>query len=156
MSHQIRRCISHYKAIFLLNCNANLIFGSLVVPYLKLILSVGAVVGLFTVIRLHEAMDALPLVLASVLGLCSICVMVPIAIVMSSMYKMSTKFRRIMNSKVETLPNNRYRMTYLLDFRSCPLIRCKIGSLYHMEAKAKVTWFQKLINGTKYTLVYFK
>jgi len=40
-----------------------------------------------------------------------------------------------------------------MELKSCPLIRCKVGGLYHMESKAKLTLIQKVINGLKYLLV---
>jgi len=156
MSHRIRRCILYYRGIFILNNDFNVVYGSLVIPYLKFILSVVIVVGMFALIRLHNAMGTFSLVLAGTMVCCSVLFLVPIAIVMSSMYKISTQFSRTLRLKVETLPNRRERLVYRRDLRSSQLIRCKIGKLYHMESKAKLTWVQKLVNGTKYILVNFK
>ena len=37
--------------------------------------------------------------------------------------------------------------------KSCALIRCQIGNLYHMEAAAKLTMIDNVVNGIVFLLV---
>jgi hypothetical protein len=43
-----------------------------------------------------------------------------------------------------------------MQIESCQLIRCQVGGLYYMEAKAKLTLIHQVVNGVVYLLVNVK
>jgi len=123
------------------------------IPFIKLMLVSVFVTSFFAVVRLHRALDKLSLATVLVCVVTSVSLVGPISVVMSSLYKMSTKFSRNLSPKIKLVSNEAEKLIYLRELKSCPMIRCKVGGLYHMESKAKLTLVQKVINAIKYLLV---
>jgi hypothetical protein len=42
------------------------------------------------------------------------------------------------------------------ELNACQLIRCEVGGLYHMEAKAKLTLSHSIVDGLVFLLVQHK
>jgi len=145
--------ISHYRGIYILNRDFNLCFGSICIPFSKLGLIFTFIFSLFAAVRLRKDLDGLSLVMTSVVAVTTACLILPISAIMSSLYDVSSRFKQNMLSILREMLNRKERQDAEGQLKSCPLIRCQIGSLYHMEAKAKLTLMQHVVNGFVFLIV---
>jgi len=152
----IRRYIIHYRGLCLLSSHFNMAFGSIILPFLKLQLAVGFTICVFIAIRLNAYLNIFSLGLVSVFTWTSALLLIPISIVTSRFYAISTKFKPHHIPSIHRLSQPHSRNILVRMLKSCPLIRIHVGSLYYMEAKAKLTMIHKVVNGLKYLLVNVK
>jgi len=156
----ISSCISYYRGVYLLNENSNVAFGKVFIPWMKLVVLLGMIVTSFAIIRLRADLDAISSFLMPAALIGSLTLIVPITMVMSSTCRISEKFRQSLTSdryhldELRLRARNRNYFDRLL--RSCSLIRCKVGNMYHMEAQAKLTMLDRTVNGLVYLLVNSK
>ena len=137
----------------MLNNNHNLVFGTTIIPFIKLALILVFIMSFFAAIRLSNELDALSFTLVSVTAFTTLMLMAPIAIVMSTMFDISAKFSRNLAPRIQLVPVKRVREIFIRQLKSCHLIRCQVGSMYHMEAKAKLTMTHNVVNGVVFLLV---
>jgi len=148
-----------YRCIYVLNNSFNVVFGRFIIPYFKFGIILGFITSFFAFVRLHDDLDFLPLVMVSVVMSVSIILLAPMAGVMSSLYDTSTQFSRNMSQLIQMIPYNSSRRRSQIaekQSKSCPLISCQIGNLYHMEAKAKLTLIHNVLHGVAYLMVNLK
>ena len=131
-------------------------FGKLCIPFLKIILVLGFIICFFAFARLYQDLDILSLVLVT--GVASIIpvLVIPMSIVMSSLYDMSSKFKRHLSIRIQFEANQERRRVLEGQLKSCALIRCQVGNFYHMEAKAKLTLIHNVLNGIVFLMVNAK
>jgi len=134
----------------------NLVFGQLVVPFIKLCLIVAFVVSFVTVVRLHKYLDVVSLVMISTMVWTTILDLFPTAIIMSKLYDVSQKFSWNVSERCRPIALQTDRLFLKMQIESCQLIRCQVGGLYYMEAKAKLTLIHQMVNGVVYLLVNVK
>jgi len=135
----------------------NLVFGQILIPSAKLMLMVVFTVSFFSLFRLYKRLNILSLVLVTPITVLVLILLIPMTLVISSLYVTSKKFTGNMAQCIRELDDTaRNKKTLQLGLRSCNLIRCKVGGLYYMEAKAKLTTLHKVVNGLKYLLVNVK
>jgi len=159
ISSEILRCILQYKALYILNTKCNMVFGKIVLPGIKLVLMVAFTIAFFTVIRLYKYLHPLSLCMVTLVSWTCFLLLIPLTIVMSSVYGTSRRFLKVSNQCVWQLYSNEDRMNKVMlkrQLNSCNLIRCQVGGMYYMESKAKLTVVHKLVNGFKYMLVNVK
>lgn len=132
-------------------------FGKLIVPVIKLALVLIFIFSLYAFLRLFKDLDAISFLFITIASSTSVLELVPIAIVMSSMFDTSTQFPRKLAPRIISLVENEHsRQIFKRCLKACAVIRCKVGNLYHMEAEAKLTMFQYLINGAVFLMVNAK
>ena len=150
------KSILYYKAIYVMNNEVNVVFGTIIIPYLKVILMLLFVSAVFACARLFETISFLTLVFAAILSITTTGLLGPISIVMYRLYDLSLNFPK--NLFAETLQSTGKKSRKYLEanLNSCPLIRCQIGSWYHMEGKAKLTMLHNTINGLAFLLINVK
>jgi len=155
-SIEIERYIIHYRGLYLLSSHLNAGFGSLILPFVKLQLGIGFTICVFIAIRLNTYLNIFSFGLVAIFTWTSALLLIPISIVTSRFYVISTKFQPNMTPIIHRVSSADFRKILDTTLRSCPLIRINVGSLYHMEAKAKLTMLHKVVNGIKYLLVNVK
>jgi len=153
----IRQYIVLYKAIYILNTDCNLVFGQIMLPFIKLSVMIFFTACSFTIIRFFDRLSLISLALASLIGCTAVILLIPTTIVMSNLFKISKDFRMKLISRIQHLHGeSRRKQALLLQLSSCYIIRCGVGGLYYMEARAKLTVISKVINGIKFLLVNVK
>ena len=75
---------------------------------------------------------------------------------MSSLYDMSLVFSTNMSQQIRGMANKKKRRVLEAQLTACPLIRCELGGLFHMESEAKLTMLHHVINGVVFLMVNFK
>jgi len=85
--------------------------------------------------------------------MCCAVVLLPMSILMSSLFEKSAQFQRNMLPYVQLIADKQTRKQVEGQLKACSLIRCQVGSLYHMEAKAKLTMLSHVISGVVFLLV---
>jgi len=154
---EVDQCIIRYKALYILNTDCNIVFGRLMLPFLKLVLMIFFATAFFAIIRFVRHLTLLSFSMVALIAWTSALMLVPTSIVMSSLYKISTRFRRNVPPYVSCLDETQFRKEVIKrQLIGCGVIRCQVGGLYYMEAKAKLTVIHKLMNGLKYLLVNIK
>jgi len=154
---QISRCILHYKALFIISTGCNLVFGQIALPFIKFIVMFLFTTSFFAIVRLYDRMNLLSFILFSVITWTTLLLLIPTTFIMSSLYKTSKNFIRNFIPSIRRMnATNQQKEVLLRQLGSCSVIRCKVGGLYYMEAKAKLTVIHKLVNGLKYLLVHVK
>jgi len=101
-------------------------------------------------------MNALALSMVFIVATGAPFLIMPISIIMSSLYETSAQFQYNLKQAVNTVSNTNVMNYWKLALESCPVVRCKVGSLYYMEAKAKLTLLQRLVDGIIFLLVNAK
>jgi len=82
--------------------------------------------------------------------------MIPISFVLSNIFKISKDFRRTLFPMTYELADRKAKDEIKGQLKSCALIRCKVGNLYHMEVQAKLTMLDRTVNGVVFLLVKVK
>ena len=136
-----------------MNNDYNAAFGKIIVPFVKFGIILGFIMTFFATVRLYEDLDMLSLVFVFSCALNSLLLMTPMAIVMSSLFDISTKFARNLLPMIHLVPVKRNKEMLGRQLNSCPLIRCQVGSMYHMEAQAKLTMLHNVVNGIAFLMV---
>jgi len=145
--------IMHYRGIYLLNQEFNFGFGKIFVPCLKILLIFVFISCLFAVVRFRTDLDGLSLTMISITLVTSASLTIPISIIMSSLYSASSQFKQHMIPVLSKISDKTVRKHIEGQLKSCPLIRCQVGNLYHMEAKAKLTMLEHVVNGYVFLMV---
>jgi len=138
----------------MLNEEANIAFGMLFIPCLKMVVLLGLAVSFFAVVRLREDLDAISLfIMPTTILACGILIF-PIAQVMSRTYDISQKFKKIIFTSNQVLTGRKTRNRYLeRQVKACAIIRTKVGNIYYMEAQAKLTMIDYTVNTLVFLLV---
>jgi len=154
---QIYKCILHYKSLVIITKDCNLVFGRILLPFVKLLLMIFFVTSFFALLRFYDQLNLIPLVLLILITYTTLLLLLPTTMVMSALYKTSKTFIRNLKPRIRSLNESINQKEILKgQLKSCGLIRCEIGGLYFMESKAKLTLIHKIVNGLKYLLVNVK
>ena len=143
---RLERCILHYRAIYILNNDFNLVFGKLILPFLKFALIITFSLSFFAVARLFNDLGSFSLFFLGMYALCGAALLAPLAIVTSSMFDLSSQFHRNVSSNIGLSTGIQIKRRLQQQLISCPIIRCQIGNLYYMEGKAKLTMVHNILN----------
>jgi len=143
----------HYRGILILITDFNMAFGRLVVPFIKLMLAIAFVVCLFAVIRLTQDLETLSLTLLVMLVVASAVSLFPISVIMSSLFDTSTQLRSNLIPIINETENTKARTYFDRQLLACEPVRCQVGSLYHMEANAKLTLMHNIVSAVVCLLV---
>jgi len=153
---RINRCVRYYRGIYLINQEVNAAFGTLFIPFVKLVLLLGFIVSFFAIVRLREKLDGISSVMIPATFTATVLVVVPFSIVMSRMYQSSKNFKLVLAPKIREFTRREIRDYLQYKVQSCCLIRCKVGNMYYMEAQAKLTMLDRVVNGLVFLLVNSK
>jgi hypothetical protein len=82
--------------------------------------------------------------------------LVPSAILTSALYDYSSQFQRNVLEASRGWKTKKTRVVVAKELQACQLIRCEVGGMYHMEAKAKLTLSHSVVNGLVFLLVQHK
>ena len=123
---------------------------------MKAVLTCGFIIAFFTVVRRYEYLDHLSFMLLSGVTSATFIIIVPVTIIMSSLYDKSSQFCHNLSRKVHRGESKKSRQIFLYQLKSCPLIRYQVGGFYYMEAKAKLTLLHNILNGIVYLVVNVK
>jgi len=145
--------LKHYRGIFIFNKDLNTGFGIILIPFLKLGLILAFVFSLFAAVRLRDDLDELSFAMVAVVVLTSAALTVPTTIIMSSLYDVSSQFKGNMLPILDRISHPIDKKYAKSQMESVQLIRCSVGNLYHMEAKAKLTMVNHVVNGLVFMLV---
>jgi len=148
--------IMHYRGIQLLNQDFNKSFGTFIVPSLKLTLLFVTILSFFAVVRLSHGMYVLLNVMMPIFTIIGIGLLFLVSANMSSLFDISEQFKRNCFRNIELISDKKARIHFMGQLKACSLIRGQVGSLYHMEARAKLTLIQHLVNGLVFVLVNVK
>jgi len=74
------------------------------------------------------------------------------AIVMSNVFHISSKFRWNMQKNMLLLTRGR-RDIAKRTLISCPILKCKVGTFYYMEGKAKLTLADMILNAVAFVVI---
>ena len=152
----VQEWILHYRGIYLLNNVCNLVFGTIVFPFTKMATILVFILCFFASFRLFKYLDFLSLVFVASTAVTTCLSLVPTTLVMSSLYDISRKFSENLFPRIRFAGEKKTEMILKGYLKSCPLTRCQVGSLYHMEAKAKLTVIHNVVNGIVFLLVNVK
>ena len=152
----IERCISHYKGIYIMSNDANLAFGMIVVTFIKLSVISTFMISVFAKIRLAQSLDGFSLTFLTGAMLTALFILIPISIIMSSLYSISLHFSSNLSEQIRLVTQKKSKRILAGKLKSCSLIRVKVGNLYHMEARAKLTVLHCLAKGVVVLLVNIK
>ena len=150
---RVETCILHYRAIYCLNNVCNAAFGKLIIPFVKLAVIIAFILSFFAFVRLHKELEIISLAFITTVVFTSVLLLGPIAVIMSSLFDMSSKFCFNLSLKAKFVTDLKARKILERDLKACPLIRSQVGGLYHMEAKAKLTMIHNVVDGVAYLLV---
>jgi len=152
----IERCISMYQRIYSFNNLCNTIYGSAVIPTCKGALMIAFIIFFFGSARLHEELDFLTLAFAIVVFSTSFIMICTMSIVLSSLYEISTVFKPNIGIRIQKLSQPLDKKILNRELKACQTMSCQVGSLHHMEAEAKLTLADSLINGVAWLLINVK
>ena len=147
--------IGHYRWIYLLNKTCNVTFGKLYIPFMKLFLILTFILCFFATVRVLEYLDLFILVFVLIVVLTSLLLLVPISIIMSSFFDISRVFSKNFSARInnDTKETAIVKSMVVAQLRSCQVIRCEVGNVYYMEAQAKLTMLQHVVNGVVFLMV---
>ena len=152
-SSTINRWMLYYKGIYVLNNVCNKAFGTILFPVIKLIVILAIIFSFFTYVRLFKYLDLVYFLFVACCMLASLITLVPSSLVMSSLYTISQNFSKNLTSRLNFTAKKKTMKILKQQLKSCPLVRCQIGNLYHMEGKAKLTLIHQVVTGIVFLLV---
>jgi len=137
----------------MVNQDFNIAFGAFFLPCLKFVVLTGLVISSFTLIRLQDELNTLSSFLIPTIFASTVILSVPTSMVMSSLYELSEGFGKMLTPCIHQCTGTKAREYFEFQLSSCPNIRCKVGNMYYMEAEAKLTMFNNVVNGLVFLLV---
>ena len=140
----------------MLNRDCNLTFGQLLFPYLKLGISILFIVSFFSCVRIFQYFNYISCVLMVTSASVSLLLLFLNSIIMSNMYDTSKDFSQNLFPYICNMSNIKSKKVLETMLKSCDVIRVQVGSLYHMEAKAKLTMLSNIVSGVVFLLVNVK
>jgi len=148
--------IMYYRGVEILNRDFNLAFGKLIVPFMKLGISIAWIISFFALVRLSSDLDIICFLMVCSVVVGAPILLFPISTIMSKLYENSVQFRPNMLLRIPLEGDTRARKYAELQLKACSVIRCQVGGLYQMEAKAKLTLFHQVVTGIVCLLVNVK
>ncbi len=143
----VEQCLRVYKSSFLLNRLNDAAFGRIYIPAAKFMLMIFFInVPAFAVFCYWDKLELLSISTLIVSFGAALPLLVSGSLVMSGIYDISSQFQGNMGKKIQPCGTKRMRGVWMRELRSCQLVRCQIGNLYHMEGKAKLTLMDKMTN----------
>ena len=152
----VQTWILHYRGIYILNNTCNKAFGKILFPFFKMCIVIIIILSFYACVRLYEFLDIFSMVFVGILVFTSSVLIAPIASVTSSLYTISQTFSQNLKPKLRFTGSEQTERVLKQRLRSCPIIRCQVGTLYFMESSAKLTLIQNVVNGIVFLLVNTK
>jgi len=110
------------------------------------------VLSFFALARLTSVLDflAFSLLLSSWI---SSGIIVPLSIILSSLFDISSQFQTNNLAIAQNIIGKNVKKQKQSEIKSCLPIRCEVGNMYYMEAKAKLRLLQHAVSGIVFLLV---
>jgi len=149
--------ISMYRKLLSFNELCNSLFGTVLIPSVKVAFAFGFILCFFSSVRLYKQLDVTLYLLVVVFSITALVVLTAMSIVMSSLYDISSRFQQNTRGRLQNLNLEKISKKILKrELKGCRPLRCRVGSVYHMEAKAKLTLAHSVINGVACLLIHVK
>jgi len=123
-------------------------------PGTKLMCGYVAMCSLFGAIRLRSELSLTVYVFVNLCLVFAYAGLIPAAQMMTKIFEYSQQFKT-RHTKRLGIGFGESREEVLMTGKSLPVIRCGIGKLYYMEAQAKLTMVDWLLNGTIFLFLNF-
>jgi len=146
----------HYRGIEILNKDFNKACGEMVIPALKLTLVFDFVCSIFACVRFWSKLDVISTSMLFLFSLGGVILIIPMSMITSSLFDISNQFKWTLLSICGSISDRATRKHCSSQREACSVIRCQVGGLYYMEARAKLTLLQHVINGVVCLLVNTK
>jgi hypothetical protein len=143
-----------YRCIILLNDGLNKAFGQIFVPLFKLLLIYSTLIATFVVIKLREVVPFYIYGLFICYTFTIFLLMMPAAMFMSTMYNLSSQFRRKILLTIAR--EGKERETFKKILQAFPIVKSKVGAFYVMEGYAKLTLIDTITKGISTLLITFQ
>jgi len=146
--------LSVYKSIRVMNDLHNAAFGSLFFPVWKLCGVLAFPISAYCTIKLGTSMGSALFGFFHLYFIAILVIIVPGAMLMSEIYKLSSEFHRnVQQAVIKRL--GKENLVIFQQLRAVPELKCKIGEFYYMEGKAKLTLADNLTRGVSFMLLSF-
>jgi hypothetical protein len=135
----------------------NTVFGSLLIPVIKLCAMVLIYLSVAATTILRSEIGPIIYGMFLVYLIALILVIIPGALMMSTVYNISKKFKR--NMEIGMLSVSKWedeKVLMKMTLKSLPVMKSNIGSFYHMESNAKFTLLDNILRGIAFMLISFK
>jgi hypothetical protein len=149
----VERCFKVYRAVYLLNQLSNHSCGKLLIPVGKTLLSVLLITIAFVLTCFWSQLDMVSIFSLLILFSGSLLLMIPTTQVMAELHICSCQMTRNLAPAIERM-YPRSKKIHLRMLRACLPIRCQVGSLYHMDPRAKLTLANILANNFATVLIH--
>jgi len=143
----------YYRGLQILSKDFNLAFGRTLIPCGKLAAIVVFIFAFFAMVRLREELGFLSVVMVSGASLSALLLLIPMSLILSNLYEASFRFQEYWSEKTGLVRDRHVRKHIHSQLRACLVIRCEVGGLYYMEARAKLTLLHQVVNGVVFLLV---
>lgn len=154
--NHIPELILVYKGIYIIHKSCNTAFGNLFLPTFKIEIMGALIFSFVAIVRMYEDLHLVSLLFVGTVVSTACLIIAPTSIVLSSLYDLSCKFGENLLSKIHLVAEKKSKRTFERQLKSCLLIRCQVGNFYYMEAKAKLTLLNNVLNGIVCLLVNIK
>jgi len=146
-----------YRRCLILSELQNMGFGSLFLPSCKLWTVLALYLCVYAVTKVGSSLGPFLLATTIVYLGCVIVLLAPSALALSAIFNVSTNFRRTNFRRFVLSAQGRLeRDLRIKSLMSLPVTKSKVGSVYHMESKAKLTLFDNVARGIAFVLMSFK
>jgi len=142
-----------YRAVTVFNDLHNAAFSSTIVPTIKFLGILGLYVSFFAVTVLRSRIHPFLQVAFLIYVITLVLIMLPGAQAMSQVYVNSMRFHQKLESSLEKISGSNELKK---NVKSLQLLKSRIGGLYHMEGKAKLTLVDNIARGIAFMMVTFK
>jgi len=150
----IHKCLTIYRAFFLLNNLCNIVYGTLIIVCLKLIAGVVVCFVVFGLIRMGDRLDPFSYSFLAILLVLGLVFLSVISTFISIIATTSEKRHKSWSLLIQDLPT--YKQAEVKrSIKSLHSIRCTAGGLYHIEASTKLSYLDIVINGIVFALLTF-
>jgi len=143
-------------ALHLLTNLCNVTFGTLFIPAQKFIISQALVMAFSFLVAFYAEFDLLAVLFVGEISMVFPFFLISPALIMSSVFDTSLVFRERMKERISSTENRKEFTYYSKRIRAMRPLRCQVGNLYHMEARAKLTLLDSVIHEIVFILLLIK
>lgn len=151
----VQNCVQVYNVCQLLNKLGNVVYGTLSLPVLKLDLGLLITSCTVTLILFFDKLDMFSAAFISCLLIACIVFTFGTGHVVSLIAMTSCHFHGNLLSVATRIGSSLERKVQSRRVKSVPPISCNLASLYRMDATAKLTFLDSLINGIVFALLAY-
>jgi len=148
----VQNCISVYKACFLLNKLCN---GTYFIPCLELCVGILISTGAYILIRLQQKLDPVSTLLVGIVLAMGLTFQPAAMTLFSIISSKSEIMQERLPSLIPLISSHGERGEAVMLLKSLPPMHCNVGKIYKMDATAKLSYLDSIINGVVFALLTF-